>query len=94
MTYEQFEPAVRNEQIVGKAKWDDSTSEDFARFVEVNNVDIVRIASPHDCKEAIVVAFLKEEPESARQITIAAYRDQMVYYCKCGKGKFNQAISE
>jgi hypothetical protein len=66
------------------------TSKAFNEFVSRKDVDQpYRIESPHGCEEAVLIAFLKDEPEDARQMAIEFYRDQMVYYCICGKGKFN-----
>jgi hypothetical protein len=61
----------------------------FDEFVSRADVDQpYRIESPHGCEEAILVAFMKGAPEERRQKTIEFYRNQMVYYCRCGKGKF------
>ena len=93
MAYEPFKPIVRGSQVVSVPTWDDPISDEFAHFSAVNNVDIVRIISPHGCNEAILIAFLKEEPEAAKQEAIELYQNQMIYYCRCGKGEFGQKLS-
>lgn len=67
-------------------------TEDFNAFAARPDVDpIVRVDSPHECAEAVLIAFKKDEPEVFRQQTIDFYRDQMVYYCICGKGEFSSS---
>lgn len=65
-------------------------SEAFNEFVSREDVDLPhRIESPHGCEEAVLIAFMKDEPEDLKREAIEFYRDQMVYYCICGDGKFS-----
>jgi len=68
-------------------------SEAFNEFVSREDVDLLhRIESPHGCEEAVLIAFMKDEPEDARREAIDFYRDQVVYYCICGNGKFSTGL--
>lgn len=86
------QPGTSQERIVAKVTWERSVCNDFVQFSRRDDVDpVYRIESPHGCQEAILIAFLKDEPESQREKAIDFYRSEMVYYCICGRGKFGQS---
>jgi hypothetical protein len=95
MKYPASRPqAEPGEMIVGKFIWERFPTKDFLDFTARADVDIpIRIDSPHCCDEAILIAFVKDEPEEERQKAIRFYRDEMVNYCICGKGKFSSPPS-
>ncbi|TKJ28560.1 MAG: hypothetical protein CEE40_11365 [Chloroflexi bacterium B3_Chlor] len=89
--YDTPQPGISEERIVGKVTWEGNISDDFVQFSGRDDVDpVYRIESPHGCQEAILIVFIKDEPESERKKAIEFYRSGMVYYCFCGRGKFDQ----
>jgi hypothetical protein len=83
-----WQPTIQpNERLVGKVSWENNITRDFSEFAERDDVDpIIRIESPHDCEYAILIAFISDEPEGCRQEAIEFYRNQMVFFCPCGRG--------
>lgn len=80
----------RSDIVRAMVTYERFASEAFNEFASRKDVDPpYRVESPHGCEEAVLIAFVKDEPEDERQKAIEFYRDQMVYYCICGKGKFN-----
>ncbi len=80
--------------VTAKVAWAGSISTEFSDFVTHDGIEIVRVESPHGCGEAILIAFPKEEPELVRQKAMEFYHNQMIYYCRCGRGKFSHTASE
>ncbi len=83
----EWKPTIQPiEKLVGKVTWEGNITSDFKQFAERDDVDVVRVDSPHDCEYAILIAFVEEEPEDFREEAIDFYRTQMVFFCPCGKG--------
>ncbi len=83
----EWKPRIKpSERVVGKVTWEGSITQDFTQFVDRDDVDVVRIDSPHDCEYAILIAFVDEEPEDRREEAVEFYRNQMVFFCPCGQG--------
>jgi len=75
------------DRIVGKVAWENQIPDDFKKFTKRDDVDpVVRIASPHGCEYAIIIAFVSDDPQDERDKAIEFYCDQMVYFCPCGRG--------
>lgn len=83
----EWKPIVQpSERLVAKITWENSPTPDFKQFAERDDVDVVRIDSPHGCEYAILIAFITEETEEFREEAIDFYRSQMMFFCPCGNG--------
>lgn len=73
--------------VVAKMSWERNILPDFLEFSKRDDVDpVIRIDSPHGCDFALLITFLKSEPEEERQRAIDFYKAQMNIVCICGRG--------
>jgi hypothetical protein len=86
--FNKLEPIIPPyEKITAKITWENNISFDYNNYVEGNDVIEIRIDSPHNCEYAILIAFTKDEPVEFREEAMEFYRNHLVFFCPCGKGK-------